>query len=299
MLTGVLFVRREIWELHIFDVTLPFWQEGLLLPLSAIDGAISGFYGSRKRNVEHTPAYQKALLWGTPTFFVLYVACAALCERLHVGIFIAGNEVARTFGVAVVVAGLGLRIWSQMCAPSLLMKDEHRQPTEPQQSAQLEEASPEERAAEQDVAEGGDQPEPPEQGEIGEEQSADATAEKIARFVQKIAASGASATPLDKPIAAEPLTPEQSLKTLLELTDGQFPNGPHRLVRYPDSTGRLIALCGIPLCFGAWLPLFAIPGIIVLLKWHINDQEAFRISQLGEPYLEYRKSTWSLVPYIY
>jgi len=78
-----------------------------------------------------------------------------------------------------------------------------------------------------------------------------------------------------------------------------FPRGPHKLLRHPDAAGQLLILLGIPLVFNSWIPLLALPGVIVLLKWHISDQEAFRISQIGEPYLEYRKGTWNLIPFIY
>ena len=114
----------------------------------------------------------------------------------------------------------------------------------------------------------------------------------------RINAAGTPGTPLNSTTAPAgpggglPASPETALNL-------PFPLGPHKLLRYPDVTGRLIALCGIPLCFNTWLPLLAVPGILTMLKWHIFDQEAFRISQLGEQYVEYKKRTWNLIPYIY
>lgn len=84
-----------------------------------------------------------------------------------------------------------------------------------------------------------------------------------------------------------------------EATPMTFPAGPHKLLRHPDAAGQVLILLGIPLIFNSWIPLLALPGVIVLLKWHISDQEAFRISQIGDPYLEYRKGTWNLIPFIY
>jgi protein-S-isoprenylcysteine O-methyltransferase Ste14 len=88
------------------------------------------------------------------------------------------------------------------------------------------------------------------------------------------------------------LNPEKPLETL-------FPTGPHKWLRHPDAAGKLLSLLGLPFVFNCWIPVLALPGVLILLKWYISDQEAFRISQLGEPYLEYRKKTWNLIPYLY
>jgi protein-S-isoprenylcysteine O-methyltransferase Ste14 len=208
LLLGMLFIRREIWQLHAmsFDVTTP--QEGLIIPLAMLDGAITGAFSSRTRDVHNTPAYKGLLRWGTPLFFFLYVGCSALCERLNFGVFpIPAGIVVRTIGLLLVAAGMVLRLAAQRSAP------------------------------------------------------------------------------ID-------LNPEKPLEPM-------FPTGPHKLLRYPDASGKLLSLVGLPLVFNAWVPISALPGIVILLKWHISDQEAFRISQLGEPYLEYRKKTWNLIPYLY
>jgi protein-S-isoprenylcysteine O-methyltransferase Ste14 len=230
-LLGLLCIKPEIWKMHAAVFTVATWQEGLLIPLSAIDGAITGAFQSRRRSVQNVPAYKGLVLWGTPLFFLLYVACCALCERIAKGVFpIQGHQIVRTIGICVVLAGIWLRLWAQISQPSQLA------------------AAPETEAAPADPAITGDVP--------------------------------ASSLPVP---AAE----------------SQFPSGPHKVVRYPDASGELLALAGLPLVFNAWLPLLALPGVIILLKWFISDQESFRISQLGEPYLEYRKRTWNLIPYVY
>lgn len=208
LLLGMLLIRREIWQLHAMAFEINSWQEGLLIPFAALDGAITGGFSSPKRDVQHMPAYRGLMHWGTPVFFSLYVGCAALCERISVGAFpMSAGAVVRTIGIAVVLAGMILRLWSQRSAPADL------NPEKPQ----------------------------------------------------------------------EPM----------------FPTGPHKVLRHPDAAGKLLSLVGLPFVFNAWLPVLAIPGVVILLKWHISDQEAFRISQLGEPYLEYRKKTWNLIPFVY
>lgn len=201
LLLGMLFIRREIWQFHAVSFDVAAWQEGLLIPLAALDGALTGIVAAAKpseasESEQHTPAYKGTLRWSTPLFFFLYVGCCALCERINFGAFPIGvGPVLRTIGVVLVVCGMLVRLWAQ-------------------RSKALE-------------------------------------------------------------------------------------DGPYRRVRHPDPAGKLLALCGVPLAFNAWVPLLALPGILVLLKWHIADQEAFRISQLGEPYLAYRKKTWNLIPYLY
>lgn len=220
MLLGMLFVRREIWQMHAMSFTVPNWQEGLLIPLAAIDGMISGGLSSRRRHVQNTPSYKNLLRFGTPLFFFLYVACSALCERISVGLFPTSiNATMRTIAIVIVVSGMVLRIAAQ------------------------------------------------------------------------------SSSPID--LAPSETAPESESETPQIMLPPTFPSGPHKWIRHPDAAGRLVSLLGLPLVFNAWLPLLALPGIVTLLKWHISDQEAFRISQLGEPYLEYRKKTWNLIPYLY
>lgn len=76
-------------------------------------------------------------------------------------------------------------------------------------------------------------------------------------------------------------------------------SGPFKWIRHPDRAGRILFLIGTPLCFAAWMPLFALPGVVVLLNWHLNDLEAFCVSQLGEPYLLYKQRTKRLIPGIF
>ncbi|MBY0357606.1 MAG: hypothetical protein K2W82_06360 [Candidatus Obscuribacterales bacterium] len=78
-----------------------------------------------------------------------------------------------------------------------------------------------------------------------------------------------------------------------------LPAGPWRWLRFPDYFAALLMLMGLTLGLGSWLPLFALPGFFVAGKWEAADLESFRISQMGDSYLEYRKRTWCLFPFIY
>jgi protein-S-isoprenylcysteine O-methyltransferase Ste14 len=254
---GLLMVKREVWQFRVQTFQFDHLSECLLLPLFAIDGAITGAFGSRGHDLKNQPSYRNLLSWANPLFIVLYVGCAALCERLKVGMI--PSEFVRYLGLVLFVTGLAIRVWSQMTTPSALL---HVRRQLEKMAAMAGEAKAEPKS-DQTHAE----------SQVSESVAADAPP-----------SSSEDPTPAT-PVPAAGLEP--------------FPSGPHRLVRHPDSSGRLLTLVGLPLCFGAWLPLLAVPGIIVLLKWHIADQEAFRISQLGNPYVEYRKGTWNIIPFIY
>lgn len=273
-LLGVLFTRREIWQFHASTFTIAFWQEGLLIPLAALDGAITGGFGSRRRQVQNVPAYKGLLRWAMPAFFVLFVACSALCERLNKGVFpTAINDYVRTAGLLVVIAGMYLRLWSQLSAPSELEKlHDTRTADVPVIGTQPEEGT--------DSAATNVMPDAPGGATVTVSEAATTP-------------SGPAERPPGQDSATNVVTPAA------DETESIFPQGPHKLLRHPDASGHLLSLWGLPLVFNAWLPLLALPGVLVLLKWHISDQEAFRISQLGEPYLEYRKNTWNLIPYVY
>lgn len=284
---GMLFVRREIWQLHATTFTINFWQEGLLIPLSALDGAITGGFSSRARNVQNTPAYKGLLLWATPLFFFLYVGCSALCERLIVGVFpTAVHEPVRTIGLGIVLAGMFVRLWSQFSAPSQLQPSRSEAATRPHDG------------------------EPKPSAEPTRTESTTPTEPTPAPDSTPLTGEAPTRGPDDEPkstVESTPTTPTTPTETAPPISSPPdnidsaqiFPLGPHKILRHPDASGQLLSLCGLPLVFNAWLPLMALPGIIILLKWHISDQEAFRISQLGDPYLEYRKKTWNLIPYVY
>ena len=76
-------------------------------------------------------------------------------------------------------------------------------------------------------------------------------------------------------------------------------SGPYRRLRHPSYLGVLMALTALPMIFGTWFPLLALPGVFVALKWRITDEEALLISHFGKEYEAYKSKTWRLVPYFY
>lgn len=76
--------------------------------------------------------------------------------------------------------------------------------------------------------------------------------------------------------------------------------GPYRYIRHPSYTGALLSLLGFGLALGNWAGLLA--GMSCLgaaYAYRIPVEERALISALGEPYRQYLKRTWRLVPFLY
>ena len=85
-----------------------------------------------------------------------------------------------------------------------------------------------------------------------------------------------------------------SLKEGHELIVG----GPYRLVRHPIYTGMLLALLGSALVGGfLWFIIFI--SSAALLLYRIKIEERLMAAQFPAQYLEYKKKTKSLIPFIF
>lgn len=76
--------------------------------------------------------------------------------------------------------------------------------------------------------------------------------------------------------------------------------GPYRYIRHPSYSGALLSLVGFGLALGNWAGLAA--GLICLgiaYAYRIPVEEQALASALGEPYRQYLKRTWRLVPFVY
>ncbi|MBX9724806.1 MAG: isoprenylcysteine carboxylmethyltransferase family protein [Candidatus Obscuribacterales bacterium] len=75
--------------------------------------------------------------------------------------------------------------------------------------------------------------------------------------------------------------------------------GLYKYIRHPSYLGVLIILVGIPLVFSTWLPLFALPGVFIALKWRMDEEEKFLQEKLGDDYVSYMAKTKRLIPKLY
>lgn len=75
--------------------------------------------------------------------------------------------------------------------------------------------------------------------------------------------------------------------------------GIYGVIRHPSYLGFLIGLLGWSLVFrsipGVVLSLLLVPPLIA----RISSEETLLASEFGQPYEEYRRRTWRLVPFVY
>lgn len=239
VLTAIFFVHREVWRhLDLWPLLFSNWSENLLAAVAVLQGYLTGAWAPSQIDLRLQTPYRWAMRCGVPAFLFLYVAAAALCERLHFGDW--NHPALRVLGVAIILVSIALRIWAQVTIPEFL------------------------RPSTKSGAGSGETEQPKGPATVSEETSAAPAADKAK------ATAGFDRV-----------------------------GGPFKWIRHPDRAGRILFLIGTPLCFTAWMPLFALPGALVLLNWHLNDLEAFCVSQLGEPYLFYKQRTKRLIPGIF
>jgi protein-S-isoprenylcysteine O-methyltransferase Ste14 len=83
--------------------------------------------------------------------------------------------------------------------------------------------------------------------------------------------------------------------------EGQFvvEKGPYKFIRHPSYTGALLIFIGLGLAFQSW---GAVLSLILLFciayGYRIHIEEKALISELGEEYIEYKKKTKALIPYL-
>ncbi len=78
-----------------------------------------------------------------------------------------------------------------------------------------------------------------------------------------------------------------------------YVHSPFLKLRHPCFFATLVTLIGIPLVLGTWYPLFALPGIFIVMKWIVAEQEKVLLEKLGAAYEQYQSSTRRLLPYFY
>jgi protein-S-isoprenylcysteine O-methyltransferase Ste14 len=75
--------------------------------------------------------------------------------------------------------------------------------------------------------------------------------------------------------------------------------GPYRLVRHPSYTGALLIIVGVGLALQSWgavLVLLLVFGIT--FGYRIRMEEKVLVSELGDEYVQYMKTTKRIIPYI-
>ena len=77
-------------------------------------------------------------------------------------------------------------------------------------------------------------------------------------------------------------------------------SGPYRYIRHPSYSGALVTLLGFGLALGNWAALVASVSCLgVAYAYRIPVEEAALSAALGEPYRQYMRRTWRLVPFLF
>lgn len=75
--------------------------------------------------------------------------------------------------------------------------------------------------------------------------------------------------------------------------------GPYKYIRHPRFLGMIAFFTGIPLIFNSFYTLIILVFLIVVLIWRIYDEERQMQEALSTDWINYKKSTNSLIPFIF
>jgi protein-S-isoprenylcysteine O-methyltransferase Ste14 len=76
--------------------------------------------------------------------------------------------------------------------------------------------------------------------------------------------------------------------------------GPYRLVRHPGYLGSILVWLGASASSGNLLVFAAVAALLaVAYGYRIRTEERMLIGALGEPYEEYRRRSWRLLPFLF
>jgi protein-S-isoprenylcysteine O-methyltransferase len=77
-------------------------------------------------------------------------------------------------------------------------------------------------------------------------------------------------------------------------------SGPYRLVRHPGYLGSILVWTGAATSSGNLLSVLAVVVLLAIAYTpRIRTEERMLLSALGEPYAEYRRRSWRLLPFVF
>lgn len=120
----------------------------------------------------------------------------------------------------------------------------------------------------------------------------DAASTEIFRYAGLIVASAGLAIQSYSLLSKSPTKPNSE-------SENNFPHAAAFGLRHPCFFAVIVTLTGLPMVMGTWYPLFAVPGIFIVIKWIVTEQERVLREQFGDQYAEFQARTKRLIPYIY
>jgi protein-S-isoprenylcysteine O-methyltransferase Ste14 len=77
-------------------------------------------------------------------------------------------------------------------------------------------------------------------------------------------------------------------------------DGFYKIVRHPSYSGSLLSFVGFGISLNNWLSLTTVLSLVLFsFLYRIKIEEKTLIDQFGNEYLNYKKSTYRLIPWIY
>ncbi|SHM46115.1 isoprenylcysteine carboxylmethyltransferase family protein [Chitinophaga sp. CF418] len=77
-------------------------------------------------------------------------------------------------------------------------------------------------------------------------------------------------------------------------------SGMYRYLRHPSYLGMLISFFGNALAFNSWIAvLIGFLPVLGAVLYRMKIEEELLISNFGQEYLDYKKGTWRLIPFVY
>jgi protein-S-isoprenylcysteine O-methyltransferase Ste14 len=75
--------------------------------------------------------------------------------------------------------------------------------------------------------------------------------------------------------------------------------GPYKFIRHPRYLGIIVFFAGISLIFLSWISLLLVLFLMAVLLWRIRDEEKLMHQEFEKSWEDYKKRTFSLIPFIY
>lgn len=83
-------------------------------------------------------------------------------------------------------------------------------------------------------------------------------------------------------------------------TQSVVQSGPYRFVRHPSYTAILIMLLGVGMALANWASLVAmLAGGLIGLLYRVRAEERALVEGLGQPYMDYMRTTKRFIPFIF
>ncbi len=90
-----------------------------------------------------------------------------------------------------------------------------------------------------------------------------------------------------------------SVQVTLQKEHELITGGIYRYLRHPRYLGIIVFNFGFSLIFRSWFALIVSIGLLGVLIWRIQDEEALMHLEFGEEWEQYAQRSWRLIPFIY